>query len=476
MCYNFRVKSKVIFTISLCAAFAAAGVAAYANSSPTYAATSSDKDYPLIFTEFVNENLDGLVDFATDGKSYAFADRNGIIVVKDEERTKYDIKNVSALDYYNGTYFYKMGSNSHSLPTLEPVNYEFSTDYSHKSIYDDSGKILCEYKIHTDGKCYYLAKNELNFVPIEDSGECYKLKVYNKVAYALIASDEPGADGKITVKQLNGTECKDVNPSYIDFTGVEQVALGSVKDSFKSYNLEKLHFSRLKFGSYYTEINIDNLSGEYFDTDKDKTYKCGDDDAIRSDEVMLILGETGESGKTKVFTHGGKCYMAHTDSLQPDSETEDNSIETAEFTDAYINAPDFIYSSPFLVNATKTAKLSAGDEVKVKGKLSNVIVGMQFYKIEYGEGDEKTTGYVLSEFLRPFIAGETEHPDDKNFGVVKDPDYSEDDYVKIAVLLLIVVVLVLIGLSYITYVLTNRKHRMVKQIETEKTDEEDKKE
>lgn len=466
MCYNFRVKSKVIFTISLCTAIAAAGIATYGGSGSVYAATSPATHYPEIFTEYVNDKLDGFVDFATNGKkSYAFADRNGIIVVENEERTKYDIRGVSALDYVNGSYYYKLGSNSYSLSTSEPVNYEFTNP---PALLDDGS----QYEI-IEEKCCYHAKGTYDFKPIDDTNECYKLKVYNNVAYAILKTEANEYGNTKIVKKLNGTSSEEVNPSYIDFTGVEDVGLGTIKSSLSSYNLEKPRFATLDYGSYYTEINMDNLSGDSFDADKDKTYKCGDIGAIAADEVMLVLGETGNA---KVFTRGGECYIALSKNLQTATQVEDESVDSPEFTDAYINAPDFIYSAPYLLNATKAAKLAAGDAVKVVGKISSEIVGLQFYKIEFGDDDNKTTGYVLSDFLRPYTAGETEHPDDKNFGIIKDPGYTEDDYVKIVVLLLIVVVLVLIGFAYISYILTNKRRKSVKPIETDKPDEESKKE
>ena len=468
MCYNFRVKSKALFTISLCAAFAAAGAAILSGTTTASAATAPSTHYPTNLTGYVNDNLEGFVDFATDGDSFAFADRNGITVVENGERTKYDIKNVSALDYYDSTYYYKLGPACYSLSTLEQSdNDKFLTDYSYARLNDGS-----QYKIHTDAKCYYLAENELNFRPIEISDECTKLKVYNNIAYAFIKSSE---SSKITVKKLDGTTCEDVNPSYIDFTDVEKVALGTIKSSLGSYNLDKLHFAKLEYGKYYSEININNVSGEYFDADRNKTYRCGDEGAISADEIMLVLGESGSD--TTVFTHGGKCYIAYSEHLKTDDYTEQTSVEEAEFTNAYVNAPDWIYSSPYLCGATKAVKLTAGDAVRVTGKISTEIIGLQFYKVEFGEEDEKATGYVLSGLLKPYTADDTEHPDDKNFGVINDPYYSEDDLVKIVVLLLIVIALVLIGLTYITYVLTSKKRKALKQAESEKTDaDEDKKE
>ena len=466
MCYNFRVKSKALFTISLCSVFAAAGVAAYGSSLFAAAATPSATEYPTIFTDYVNDNLDGVVDFATDGESFAFADKKGIIVVENEERTWYDIKNVSALDYYDGTYYYKQGPTSYSLPAKEEASYDlFPTDYSRAILADGS-----DYIIHTDGKCYYRAYGELSYSSLvggEGDMTCSKLKIYDNVAYALLGSGT-GTKNDITVKKLSGTACTDVNPSYIDFTGVETVALGTIKSSLQTYNLKELHFSKLNDGSYYTKINIDNLSGSYFDAKRENTFKCGDDGAISSDEIMLVLGE---SGNAKVFTDGTNCYIALSENLEKDDYTEKTSITEAEFTNAYINAPDWIYASPFLGGATKAVKLTAGDSVKVTGKVSTQIVGLQFYRVELGEGEEIVTGYVLSEFLQPYTVGETEHPDDKNFGAVKDPHYSDDDLVKVVVLLLIVIALVLIGLSYITYQLTSKKRKALKQAESQKDDE-----
>ena len=463
MCYNFRVKSKAIFTISLSAALVLSGAAIFGGSDFSRAATSSATHYPEIFTEYVNDNLDGLVDFATNGRSYAFADKNGIVLVENEERTLYNIKTVSALDYYDGTYYYKMGSNSYSLPSKESADYEFSTEYSRAILSDGS-----DYIIHTDGKGYFRAYGELSYSPLDGDGICYKLKVYNNIAYAIIASED-----KVTVKKLSGTTCTDVNPSYIDFKGVEQVALGTIKSSLDSYNSEKPHFATLDSGSYYTEINLDNLSGEYFEATRTGTFRCGDEGAIYSDESLLVLGE---SGNAKVFTSGGKCYIALSENLKTDEYSEATGVEEPDFTGAYVNVHDWIYSSPYISNATKAVKLTAGDAVKVTGKISTKVVGSQFYKVEFGEDEDKKTGYVLAEFLESYENGEAEHPDDKNFGVIEDPHYSDDDLVKIAVLLLIVIALVLIGLSYITYVLTSKKYRMYKKAENDKPDENDKNE
>ncbi len=467
MCYNFRVKSKALFTISLCAVCAAAGAAAYSHSSAYAATDGAATHYPEIFTEYVNDNLEGLTDFATDGQSYAFADRNRIVVVENGERTKYEIKSVSAIDYANGTYYYKLGSNSYSLPSCESANYEFSSDYS-RAIITGTDARSGDYKI-VEGKAYFCTVGSLSYTPLDTQDDCLKFKVYNNTAYAFMQSAESNEKGNtVTVKKLEAENITDVNPSYIDFKGTKQVSLGTIKTSLATFNSQSPHFVTLNYGSYYTEININNLSGDNFEALE--TYKCGDEGTIPSDEVMLALGETGNA---KIFTYGGKCYITLSASLKSDDYTDETCIGQAEFENAYINAPDWIYSSPHLCTATKGAKIAAGDAVKVTGKVSNEIVGLQFYKVELGEGEAKTTGYVLSGLLRPYTAEESDHPDDKNFGVIKDPDYSEEDVVKITVLLLIVIALVLIGLSYITYVLTSKKHKMYKQIDTAKTDDTD---
>lgn len=472
MCYNFRVKSKAIFTISLCAALAIGTAAAFGGSSLVFAATTSTTDYPTTLTGEINDNLDGLVDFATDGDdSYAFADKDGIIVVENKERIKYDIKNVSALDYFNGTYYYKQGNGSYSLPSKETVDYKFS-DYSFARLSDGS-----DYIIHTDAKCYYRANGELSYSPLDglDDYVCYKLKVYNNIAYAIIESSATK-----TVKKLSGTTYTDVNPTYIDFKAVDKVSLGTIKNSLKTYNLnnDKLNFATLEDGSYYTKINIDNLFGEYFDvsdknneelTYKDLTFKCGDKDAISDDDVLLVLGE---SGKTKVFTYGGECYMAHSDNLKTDDYAESTSIAEADF-NGFVNANEWIYSSPYDCNATKAFKLTALDTVKVTG-ITTQIGDRRFYRVELGENDEKVIGYVPEEFIEPYPVGEVEHPDENNFGVIEDPHYTDDDLVKIVVLLLIVIALVLFGFTYITYVLTSKKYREFKKNRNDKSDENDK--
>ena len=483
MCYNFGVKNKALLTISLCAVLAAAGGVAY-RGTPLASAATLTTDYPDIFTDYVNNNLVGLVDFATDGESYAFADKNGIMVVDNGERTLYEISNVNALECKDGAYYYRRGTTSYSLATSELSDYEFSLDYKFARLDDGS-----EYIIHTDDKCYFRAYGELSYSSLagdESDKACYKLKVYDNVVYALLESDTTNDYGNtVTVKKLDGKMCGDVNPSYIDFKGVEKVALGTIKSSLLKYNSDKPHFAKLKFDSYYTQINIYNLSGDYFDigennmngendgqSKKEYTFKCGEDGAINSDAVVLILGE---SGNAKVFTYNENCYIALSDNLQPDEQL---SLEETAF-NAYLNAPDWLYSSPYICDATKAVELTAGDSVKVTGKVTSKIGGRQFYQVQFYEGDEQVTGYVLESFLNNY--SDTEHPDDKNFGVIDDPRYSDDDLVKIVVLLLIVIALVLIGLTYITYVLTSKKRKALKQAENQtnevrKSDGENKKE
>ena len=468
------MKRKSLFTISLCTLAVTAGVALFGAPSVASAATSSTK-YPNIFTETVNDNFDGLKDFATDGNSYAFADSNGITVVKNGERTQYEVSKVEALDCKDGVYYYKSKDSTYSLPAdgegspeLSLFN-DFYKNDSHVQIYD-GGKVLCEYKIHIDGKCYYLAENALNFEPIENSNTCTKLKVYNNTVYALIETDTLNDNGNnLTVKKLGGKADEDINPTYIDFKGVMGIELGTIKSSLLNYNLSSPHFSKLESGSYYTQIDIENLSGKYFKLGdngsaeestaeiKDKlyyTFKCGDEDAISPDTELLVLGE---SGNATVFTYDDKCYIT----LKLTTE-DDIGLEPAEY-NALINAPDWIYSSPYPCNATKTVELTAHDTVKVTGKVESKISGRQFYQVQFYKGDDQVTGYVLESFLSSYP--ETEHPDDKNFGTIVDPEYSDDDLVKIVVLLLIVIVLVLIGLTYITYILTSKKRKAAKQAE-----------
>lgn len=474
MCYNFCVKRKSLFTISLCVAFATAGTAAFGAPFVAAAATSAT-DYPDIFIETVNANLDGLKDFATDGKSYAFADDTGITVVENGERTQYDISKVDALHCEDGVYYYKSKGNTYSLPSdgegkpeLSVFN-NFPADYMSAVLDNGNYEII-------ENKCCYHAKGTYSYDPIDNENYCAKLKVYNDVAYALIESDKANDNGNtLTVKKLDGTKSYDINPTYIDFKGVMGIELGTIKSSLLNYNLSAPHFAKLESGSYYTQIDIENLSGKYFKLGdngsaeestaeiKEKlyyTFKCGDEDAISSDTTLLVLGE---SGNATVFTYEDKCYIALTQKLSP----EEVSLENTAF-NALINAPDWIYSSPYPCTATKAVELTALDTVRVTGKVATTISGRQFYHVQFYKGDEQVTGYVLENFLSSY--SESEHPDDKNFGTIVDPEYSEDDLVKIVVLLLIVIVLVLIGLTYITYVLTSKKRKALKQAEGQ-TDE-----
>lgn len=470
MCYNCGVKSKSLSEISYVAAVAVAGIAGVCATAGffaprnAYASAYRETRYPEIFTEYVNDNLDGFTDFATDGKSYAFADRNGIIVVKDETRTPYDVKNVSAIDCYDGKYYYKVGSNSYSLSTLETADYAFSSDYSRAILSDGS-----DYIIHTDGKAYFRAFGELTYEPIENSSACKKLKVYANIAYAFLEGEANDNGNTVTVKKLSGVSCTDVNPSYIEFKGTKHVSLGDVKTSLKTFNTQKPEFVTLNAGSYYTEIDINNLAGEEFDAKE--TYKCGDMGALYPSEVMLSLAETGNA---KVFTDGEKCYIALSKNLKTDDYATEGGITEAEFTRAYVTAPDRIFSSPYLSDSTALCEIGAGDEVRVLGKVSAQNVRLQFYKVETGEGANKVTGYMLGGLLQPASDGEGEHPDDKNFGIVSDPDYSQDDLIKIVVLLLVVIALVLIGLAYVTYVLTSKKRGKYKKVDPIETDEDKK--
>ncbi len=435
------MKKLGFVTISLCAAvcFTAAG-----GSLNVFADTNNKTVYPeSTFIQHANDQLNAVTDYAAYGEIYAFADGNRITVIESENRTVYEIgSEVRALDCDGEVFYYKDGAGkAFSLPQKTPAE-DYVFTYSDGYAKTDDG----EYKL-VEGKIGYCPKNSLQYEELTAEGQFSNLKVYDNVAYAL-------NDNKLY--KILKTELQHVNPAYTDFSAASKIYIGDTAEKLKTCNTEKPNFVTLKGGAYLTNVDLDDISGDYFKTGN--TYKVGDGDGLAAGKEALLLCRTGENGEVSIVMLGGQCYILN--SVNAVAAENSALITTDEATATVSIAKGYAYSSPYVCNGTKLFELKSGEAVKVIGKVlktSAAELVRDFYKIEYiNENDEKLTGYVPFGYISQFNYSEDQP------SKTEDPDYNTSDAVKTVVLVLVIVALALIAVGYMTFVMTSGKVKKTK--------------
>lgn len=416
------MKKKVLFTISLCAAFipsacAGFGGAAFADEPATF--------YPETFT------ASEITDFAVMGDVYAFAAEKKISVFCGDEKPEYYelSENVTALDCVGEVFYYKLsGSTVYSLPDNKVSEHKISQTV----LPAVSGGYTYNLK---DGKVYI--GDGIN-TPVAVDGSFSNVKVFDGVVYAV---------NENRLNKLVPPESAEIIPFEVaDFSATKKIPVGETLNLLKNYNLEKPHFSTLKDGEYITAVYPDELKATSDFLTVGNTFKVGDDDKFAAGQTALVLCKTGNAD---IIVLNGACYIKLADEAAATREPA-----APEYVDATVCVPfDFAYSSPFVSAGTQLFEIKWGDEIKILGKISEPELKQDFYKISRADGDGgEAVGYVPCGFVVSGTGADGEHE-------TKDPNYSESDMIKTVVLVILVVVLILAAGGYMAYIFTSGKRK-----------------
>ncbi len=426
-----NVKKFAALTISLCSA-----IAAVFSGSALALADGGDTVYPESFSPLT------LTDYAVCGDVYALAAGNKISILDGSEKPRYyeTQTEVSALDCADGVFYYSLSDGVYSLPEMQKSEHKMPQSTAKQFIDPYTFSII-------DGNVNVYNADTAEKTQID--GNYSNLKVFDGVVYAL----ESNKLQKITPPST----AQIIAYEIADFSSTQTIKVGSAASALKNYSLSAPRYTALSDGEYVTEVNLKDLSGEYFTVGK--TFRVGENDELPADKQALLLARVGNADI--ILLEGGKTYIK-----LAGGEPQTATLGNPDFENGTVNVvTDYAYSAPYVADCTKLFKINWGEKIKITGKIETDAahgIAYDFYRVvkldEEGnvvldsEGNE-ICGYVLAPFVtQKQVTGGGEQ-------VTDDPEYTTDDSVKTVVLILVIVALVLIAAGYITYVLTRGKHK-----------------
>ena len=426
------MKKFCLLTISLCIA-AAITVAPLTASAAERAGLT---DYPDILSEPLE--FEELLDYAVGEDSFAFADKNKIILWNfDELTTEYIFESpISALDYEDGNYYYSTGTSVYILPG---TNNDLPGDLTTHDFTEPSEYRLGDYLYaYDDDNVFYVSH-----IPSRKQTEFKEygnVKLYNETLY-VVKNNE--------LYKIIDDQIEKQSFIYSNFNLLTQILVGDAVDQLSRFS-DKPQIVYIKEESNLTEFKLSDLN------DDSLFYPVTEPRLKTNSNISgpaLLLCETGN---TYVVAIGEKTYLMNKNSSLGSFDIYSQQLENATVT---VNAEDWAHSLPFMSNATRLFEISPTDDIKVIAFYSvesEPELAHDFYLIEKTLSDGTVVyGYVSTEFLN------LEFPkfDEGGSTVLPDPDPHNDNYIRTVILVLIVIILILIAAGYITWVSTSGKKR-----------------
>lgn len=410
-------------------------------------AVPGEAQYPSDFVQTLDLSTDGLTDYAVNGSALALASKTTIHVLTEvagSDGSSLVSTNVgtevTALDYAEGTLYYKIASgNAYAFPdvpdTAQPVEHEFPQPTRSITLGNN------QYTIDSDGKLEHFdtspAGGERTSV-----GDGYSLlKQFGGVAYA-VKDNCP--------QKLDGTTATPLSLKYTDFSPATQVATGTIAEKLKNpAYVVKTGTLKTSNGQnrYYTRINPEKI-GEHFET-------VGEQHTLKTTatKACLILAE---EGNLSVIVMDGNCYITATDNIEEtaySSPVNDWPAGSDGTRKAYIRESTGIYASPYMCASTLLERIDAANPVAVTVKEKFALdffgSGAEYYRVEYTDAESNVkSGFVAAGFLDKYdYATDGKEPEPSG-----DEDFAYGTNVMTVVLVLIVVALVIVAIAYLTIV------------------------
>ncbi|MBD5583861.1 MAG: hypothetical protein HDQ88_02155 [Clostridia bacterium] len=457
-------------TTSLCAIACALGLGGATAFAKAEDVSSQGLDeYPVSFTETFLFNADkgAVTDYAVGknadgGNSYAFL-QGKVVYTYDGERLKDYTANVQ--EFIEHVYYYADGENSgfyystreNKVYSVDDIELDATEKEELPDFTDDTEKNL----FIANGYTYTLADDLLSInKAFEDEVvlEGYKnLKKYGDTAYALKDN---------VLYSFNGSTPNAVQITYLNFDKAKEINVGDAIKALKTCDKEPA-IVKFNAGDYYvTEINLKALKDgdTYFTLGASETMTYGKSFTAKT---ALLLCNTGKDGKIAIVAINGKTYMLNADNLTTVK------MPLADKTGTVTAIESFIYASPFDSDATVITEIDSGAKLNILKeikKADNPEIKYDFYLVEYGEDENKVTGYIPSGYVLNYTFNEAPPAESS------DPDETYDDLVKPVVLVLIVLLLVFIAVGYLIYMGTSDKKKIKKEPKENTTEDDGKKE
>ena len=425
------MKRLALLTIPLLAAFAAGPLTAFAATDEVYPENDGDFISPLTFTS--------LTDYAIEDELFAFADGNTLKVLNGNSYDSYDVEGAfTNVEIKDGEIYCLLDNTERQLVIGEGENYSFKVteervcDFKEpvNSLYD---KVSCLYFTNENGLNIFDSSTQKTTTY---EGEYSNLKIYGDKVYAMKEN---------SLYSFTGVEIAEVKPEYAVKPKNIHIEIGQASSSLKKY--ASVQFVEIGVGTVMTEVDLDEVSGEYFNALN----------VVKTNEktVALLLSSSNDLA---IVSIKDKAYAI----LKPTEKMRNitvNYTSDIPFDTAQISGGS-IYASPFVAKGVEAFSFlsAAGIKVSVLNKIESEMLECVFYEVEYSFGESKITGYVAEGLLTPEIREDFEDPD-----LVNDPHYSDKSDTKTILIILAVVVLVLAVILYVSHVSAKKKKKNKKE-------------
>ncbi len=452
LCYNLAVKKTAALILCLITALVAGGgaAAAYAETGiQTYATEAT------VYPDLVSE-LEVGVDYyaATDGE---FA------IVSETTLYIYSYTSCSPSDEgYTFTGYLDTYEHSSAITAAAYDDGELIFSSSNGVFSYSDGTVAATDKTITASANYVFdEKNSVAYQTREGALLIFGFGLddsisYNDADYTLLSQTD---DGIYVLKgnklcAIVGTDVVSITIEYTDSSHGASIGIGDdVREALTTApdgETNSVTFATVYAGNYVTQIDLSDISGQYFVTGDKGTF------ALDSDAYALVLCKLDEAAIVAV---GGETYITSPSALGADVYAATSDVS---FSAARLNYPAGLYSSPFICDATRLLSLETGAavevlyEIKADEQTDGSALTTDFCLVKYTDGDGNAVcGYIPTSFLTEYdFAAEN-----GEFETTVPEDYSEDDVVVTVVLVIIVVVLVIAGVAYLAYFSGSEKRR-----------------
>ncbi len=244
---------------------------------------------------------------------------------------------------------------------------------------------------------------------------------------------------------------------YTDTSHSQTIAVGNTAELLKTTSAAR--FSIVPAGQYLTEIDLSDLSGQYFKVGEEGTFR------MQNSANALVLCS---SGNADIIVIGQKAYITANLGARI-SETQ----SPAPFNGGQLNYSAGIYSMPYMSQATELIKLQPGATVQVLYQVRAAeqtaaagALSADFCRVVYtAEDGARTEGYIATSFLTAYdFSGE-----DGEFTEPTAPEnYSEENVILTVILVIVIVLLVIAGVAYLAYSSGASKRKTHEKDEEEK--------
>ena len=193
--------------------------------------------------------------------------------------------------------------------------------------------------------------------------------------------------------------------------------------------------------TYVTKIDLDAAG---------TTFSAQGTQKITGDRSALAIADIGNATIIVMPDENGlsQSYITLTAAV----ENSDYSAPANDLENAYALTELYIYSRPYMCEATAIAKVPASTIFSVEEKFELRYLKGVFYRVKCTIDGKQTEGFVAGSLLSPYTFA-TENEDEQSTGT---QGFEYGDRTETVIIVLLIILLVLIAVGYIIFYVTKK--------------------